>query len=837
MIAFCCTERRRVEISRHPSLLGLDYLEVSADQTSLLLYFIPPGPGLAKAAIPPALNIKNIVISGGERVTNIKPVSLSYATDHIIVVVSDGRPPGSGVGDFSSYELQLIDVPNLDPAASEVTFSFKVQCPSDFDCRTVASPQPALDRRSPQLNYLAKDYASFRQLILDRLATLTPQWRDRQAADIGMTLVELMAYVADHLSYRQDAIATEAYLGTARRRISVKRHARLVDYAMHEGQNSRVWVMLQVDEDDVPVKAGSQLLSKMDGHPTIVSHTGSALDSLLATAQPIVFEVCHDAVLFKSHTAMRFYDWGNEHCHLPIGSTSATLLGHYPNLKAGHVLVFEQLVDPATEITADANPQFRHAVLLTQVIAHDVNHAPLSDALTGQLITEITWSRGDALPWNMCITVPSKLTNETIYVSVAHGNILLADHGRTISSPELLKDGEQSEVPTARPVDYFRDGHGGVSVGTRYRPSLSAGPLTYALPVQPIDAWTSASEIMRSNPSTACPAISLTGFETRDKQRWFAVNDLLSSSAEDRHFVVEVETQVASDSASNDSTVATFSQAILRFGDGYHGKLPHAGTRFEAIYRVGNGQSGNMGADQLRHIVSNDRRVVAVRNPLPAVGGTDPESIESARLLAPTTFRRQERAVTPADYAEIALRHGEVQRAAATFRWTGSWITVFLSIDRHGGRPLDESFRREMLAHFETYRMAGVDLHISAPRFVPLEVELHVCVLPGYLREHVKLGLLEALGSRSIANGLGFFHPDNFTFGMPVYASRLIARARAVAGVENVVLRKFQRLLEPNVKGLDSGQLPLGSLEIARLDNDPNFPENGKLKIEIGGGR
>ena len=78
--------------------------------------------------------------------------------------------------------------------------------------------------------------------MLDRLALLVPDWRERNAADVGIALVELLAYVGDHLSYQQDAVATEAYLGTARRRVSSRRHARLVDYLMHDGCNARAWV-------------------------------------------------------------------------------------------------------------------------------------------------------------------------------------------------------------------------------------------------------------------------------------------------------------------------------------------------------------------------------------------------------------------------------------------------------------------------------------------------------------------------------------------------------------------------------------------------------------------
>jgi hypothetical protein len=55
--------------------------------------------------------------------------------------------------------------------------------------------------------------------------------------------------VGDYLSYYQDAIATEAYLGTARQRVSVRRHARLLDYAMHDGCNARVWVQVRVTTD------------------------------------------------------------------------------------------------------------------------------------------------------------------------------------------------------------------------------------------------------------------------------------------------------------------------------------------------------------------------------------------------------------------------------------------------------------------------------------------------------------------------------------------------------------------------------------------------------------
>src|SRR5437868_12824124 len=97
---------------------------------------------------------------------------------------------------------------------------------------------------APAIDYLSKDFQSFRRLMLDRLASVAPGAVTGNAADLGTVLVEILAYAADQASYYQDAVANEGYLSTARLRTSVRRHARLLDYPMHDGCNARVWVAL-----------------------------------------------------------------------------------------------------------------------------------------------------------------------------------------------------------------------------------------------------------------------------------------------------------------------------------------------------------------------------------------------------------------------------------------------------------------------------------------------------------------------------------------------------------------------------------------------------------------
>jgi len=134
--------------------------------------------------------------------------------------------------------------------------------------------------------------------------------------------------------------------------------------------------------------------------------------------------------------------------------------------------------------------------------------------------------------------------------------------------------------------------------------------------------------------------------------------------------------------------------------------------------------------------------------------------------------------------------------------------------------------------------MAGYDLEVDAPRFVSLQIEMHVCVKPDYFRSDVEAALLEIFSNRILPDGRrGVFHPDNFTFGQTVYLSPLIAAAQAVDGVSSVEVTVFQREGQDDLKPLQDGFLPTGALEIARCDNDPNFAEHGVFLLTLGGGK
>jgi hypothetical protein len=820
MIYSCCDELRRAALedpAQNPSgLNGIDFLEVLDHeapskimrQRLLELHFV-------NNVSAGSLTEENLIITGGDRITDVVATKVTAGPGANVVTIEVNQP-----GDFSIYTLQLVqdaqhpEPPSgYDPILSEVDFSFKVECPTDFDCQTKCICPPT-SRTEPDINYLAKDYASFRQLMLDRIALLCPQWTERSAADLGVALVEVLAFVGDYLSYQQDAVATEAYLGTARRRVSVRRHALLVDYAIDDGCNARAWVHVEVNADTGPLPKGTRVFTRILGQPVILPDDSRILDQA-----DVGFETMHDVpMLFGAHNEMQFYTWTEQRCCLPKGATSAQLDGHFSNLQKGDVLMFEEVLGPRTGEAGDADPTHRQAVRLTEQPVLEV------DPLNGNEFTEIEWGDEDALTFPLCISSRTDEEHGEKYlgnsVSVARGNIVLCDHGLTQTDAPVPDTVPASTIsrPTTSCDPCVQSEP--VAVPPRYGPVLSDGPLTFAAP---FDAAASAGSAMTWDTQTAMPAISLSSLLNADTATWSPQRDLINSEGDAPEFVVEIEA---------DGT------AYLRFGDDLVGKRPEPGTQFTATYRVGNGVAGNVGAESLAHIVSGLTAISLVRNPLPAQGGVDQETIEDVRQRAPAAFRTQERAVTENDYEEVTQRDGRVQRAAATFRWTGSWHTVFLTVDRLGGLPVDDAFETSIHDFVERYRMAGYDLEVDAPQFVSLQIAMQVCVKPDYFRSDIKAALLEIFSNQVLPDGQrGVFHPDNFTFGQTVYLSPIIAAAQAVDGVASVQVTVFQRQGQDDPKPLEDGFMTMDRLQIARCDNDPNFAECGVFVLTVGGGK
>jgi hypothetical protein len=844
----CDDQARRGLIAESTTLNGIDYVEVvttppAIDETVLLVYFLEKDQTVAGAQtsldnllVAIAAAPQEVTIQGGVRIKGIQVTGVTVESGHLRVSVS--QP-----GDFSQYTLAISD-PGLDQAYAQVIFSFKAGCPSQFDCKPVTACPPS-SVVEPIIDYMAKDYASFRQALVDYIPTLIPAWTESHEADIGIMLLELLAYMGDDLSYYQDAVANEAFLGSARQRISVRRLVRLVDYTMNDGVSARAFVHLDLTAGTTGfLPAGTPVLTRIsvqiaDELPPQPPVLAAKYQVPAEAAAAATFETQVDANLSASLNQIFLHAWGDKQCCLPKGATTVDLEGDLAydpatdtnnpwKLKPGDFLVFEEVLGPGTGLAADADPTHRQIVRL-RTVQKTFDYLE-SDPITGNppmTLTRVTWDLTDALTFPVCLSV--KLSNDTYvdHVCVARGNLVLADHGQTIS-----------EWYPADPVD--PNATGIVNGPRAFRFFLQNAPLSFRIllddPNHPANPFISSStpetvsQLMVSDPTLANPQVGLT-IQTRTSPpgQWLPVTDLLESSSSSPAFVPETDNN---------------GRALIRFGDGQYGQAPLNGSFINATYRIGVGVVGNVGAEALAHIINpgnvvNFPGVVTVRNPLPAWGGTDPQPLEQVKQLAPAAFRAvQYRAVTEADYAAAAALVPGVANAVATFRWTGSWYTVFIAVDPLGTNTLTTTLQSQVLDWVTGYTQAGYDLEITPPIFVPLQVVINVCVGTYYFRFDVERALLAALSNQILPNGTeGFFYPGNFTFNQPLFLSQLYAAVMAVDGVASAVVTTFQRYGQVAQNELQQGYIPAGRLEILRLDNDPNFPENGTLTLNMDGGK
>lgn len=826
----CCEERRRSELAASPvAYSGIDYIEVlagatTADPTYIDIVLVKPMP-LPGAALAG----ENIRLTGGVRfpAPKVDPVVVpspgGMEAARYRLTIAGGQPT-----DFSTYRLALVagagsdDAPAfIDPRLSAVDFSFKINCPSDFDCAPDCDAPPAALPADPTFDYRTRDYPGFRRQILDRLSELLPGFKEDDPVDFTTTLAELAAYRADQQSYRLDWVGTEAFLATARSPTSVARHARLVDYRLGQGASARVFARFAFTPggavtDGLTVAAQTPLLVRTPGLGEVVP---AADYRRVLAAAPVVFETVAALRVWQWRDAIPFHTWGDDECRLPRGATSATLVdtsgGGLAALAVGDLLLFEEIASPTTGKAADARADRRHIVRLTGVKAE-------KDVLdSAKVLVGIAWSDADALPFDLIVQsrrADALAGSSTFVCAQAAGNIMLADHGASAPPPAGLGL-PPSDVAALRP----RLSPPQPLDESPWRPVLDRADVARIAPADlQARPQASASDLARVDPSLCTPALWLDD----DFDVWKAKRDLLESGPFERDFVIETTID---------------NHPALRFGDDVNGLAAGLGATLSPRGRFGYGPVGNIGAGALAHIVLPQPLPggkLVVSNPLPARGGAEAESIASVRIGAPQAFRVQERAVTAADYAEVAMRHPQVANAFAIPRWTGAWQTVLVYIDRRGGLPVDTAFRREMLVHLERFRLMGFDVAVRGAVATPLDIALRVCAQPGELRSTVAARVVDALSASERADGSrGFFHPDNFTFGSPLYLSALIKAVKDAPGVLSVTATRFQRLGRLPQGEIADGVIRPADTQVLQLSNDPSFPEQGRLALEMGGGR
>ena len=433
-------------------------------------------------------------------------------------------------------------------------------------------------------------------------------------------------------------------------------------------------------------------------------------------------------------------------------------------------------------------------------------------------VTQLTWGPGDGL------TRSRDLTRTNV-----GGNIAPATQGRRFT--ETFAIGSQ---PT--------NAQNAVLAIARYGPNGDADEpnwvFRYPLSQSPL-GWIGGGDPT----SPASPEVILTRLQA-DPGPWSFVVSLINSLSGDLVFTIDpVAWQVVARSPTGQATnwdIAGDNGATIRFGDNVFGASPNEQDLFQLTYRTGLGSAGNVAADTITGLdPSTSGVLITVRNPLAATGGADRETPTHIRRNAPQAFQAvQYRAVTAADYEAAAETLTFVEKAATSFRWTGSWMTVFTEIDPEGGSNISVDEEIEVVELLNRYRLAGYESYAPAPDYVSLDLVIEVCAATGWRNSDVEASVLDVLGSSTRPDwATGFFFADRFSFGSPLYRSRLEAAIQGAAGVAGVRGIRYRR------RGAFSGFRRLPEVftpaptQILRIDNDPSWPERGTIRVIVEGGQ
>ena len=942
-------DRRREIRARHKN--GVDGVEVSEGGRRLTVLFLEH--------VPEGLSRHNIRIDGQGGARRVHAVSVRRSSgedpeleDRLIVELDH---PGSA----GRYHLRVVEPgPNgrpgrephrgIDPRFAQAGFVFDVD-----------APLPAIRRRPPsspppeeEVSYLGRDYEGLRQLMLDRLAVTLPGFTERHIPDILITLVEALAYVGDDLSYYEDAVATEAYLQTARRRISVRRHARLLGYRLHSGNSARAWVGVSVSRQlDLPLTEirfaaagaladGTPLLdatalpegllstleqySPLPAVPSLASRTeGSASSS---KPGPVTLS------LRREHNEILLWSWGEADSRLVIGATSAVLVdgtatGRTLALSPGDVLILEEAGEVDSPLPSEerpkappSDPAHRQAVRLTAV-------RELTDELYDQPLVEVHWAPEDALTFELPVRIAGERASHALgnVVLVAHGaevpeSVVLDDTGASaltqpgVSFSPPFPDAELVGLHQARVlrglyrawragIERHRDAAAcGTALSKRALDELrrqlgqdelkrlgiegenkddadraecearglaellaqadrllarrrrrletlaalarASGALESVLIDELTEDWGAklTAPLAPSTPGGWGPAASATALDPRNALPvavlsdasgiWEPAVDLIGVNPTERAFVAELDDEGIAHLRVSGASPGSTLQATYWVGNGAAGNV--VAEAIDAIVWIGDSESG---AARPAPGIGALTAVTAVRNPLPASGGVDPEDSAGARLAIPGSFEdRQPRALTSQDYEQLAARLPGVRRAAAELRFTGALVVADVAVQPTLGEDPHPALLASVEGALEQVRRIGHVVRVYAPRYRPLIIGLEVTLAPNTVRATAATELAALLSDGWLRAGRpALFNPEQVGFGQSVFASAIIAGAQGVDGVESVTLKRFSFVDDP--VSSPPAVLHVARMEMVRLDNDPAHPQNGYAIVSLEGGR
>ena len=468
------------------------------------------------------------------------------------------------------------------------------------------------------------DDRTFQEIVDEaraRIPRYTPEWTDQNDSDLGMTLVQLFAWLTEMQIYRMSKVPRLNYI----------KFLELLGIELEPAKPATARI-------GFPLLAGSA-----EPYITVPARTRIATEAPDDDG-PILFEIDRALTAIRARLdrlqafdGFAYRDVSGENDDIAAGFEP---FGHLANDGSALLLGFDEALPPVSfGMTFWVGGQARAFPVL------QCTGATLQPAVSAELAWEYwnghEWRRVDVLADD---TARLTRSGEVRLSGPAAGTMVAAALGKVADKrywirARVTRSGYES-APRL------------VAVRTNTMTATQAETIEFEI-IGGSDAQVEQVITLGSTPVLA-GSLELQVDEGAGYQRWEERPDLFGSGPDDAHYVLNRAT------------------GEIRFGDGVHGRIPVANPRnpanFRALrYRVGGGVRGNVPGASLRVPQTSLPGVDAngVTNLFAAAGGADEESFEAARRRAPQALKSRERAVTAEDFELLAVRAANIARAKA----------------------------------------------------------------------------------------------------------------------------------------------------------------------------
>lgn len=238
------------------------------------------------------------------------------------------------------------------------------------------------------------------------------------------------------------------------------------------------------------------------------------------------------------------------------------------------------------------------------------------------------------------------------------------------------------------------------------------------------------------------------------------------------------------------------------------GNIPTPGTYIHCRYRTGGGTASNVAQNKITIV---DKKIVktipgggsvpaatlagvlnsiTTTNPIPAIGGSDFETIEEIKEMARKTFSSQDRCVTIDDYISrvsmMPAQYGKVFRVYAEADPVDLNSNIFiLTLDENGKlkNSGNQQIKLNVASYLSQYRILNDFVQIYDGRIVNLGIKFTIQVQKEYNKKQVIVNCIDKLTQ--------YFNVSKWNMNQPIYISQVTELLRSQPGVINVVNLNF----------------------------------------------